>query len=314
MKLTCNKDLVIPWFLYYFFKTTQGRRKLLENSSQVGTPGIATPLVSLKSIKVFLPSKNEQEKIVAVLNNLDRKISNLRQQNETLESIAQTLFKHWFVDFEFPNEDGKLYKSSGGAMVRSDLGDIPVGWRVEKLNDIGNNNREGISETDIQPEMLYIALEHMPRKQIALDSWDTAADVASNKFIFKKGDILFGKLRPYFHKVGVAFISGICSTDILVLNPTHEEIFSFLLMILSGEEFIKYVSLATEGTRMPRTSWEYMKEYPVCIPDDSVVSAFNTLVKVSINKIENNIFKIQTLTQTRDRLLPKLMSGQLRIP
>ena len=153
----------------------------------------------------------------------------------------------------------------------------------------------------------------MPRKQIALDSWDTAADIASNKFIFKKGNILFGKLRPYFHKVGIAFISGVCSTDILVLGSKRKDLFSFLLMVLSSDEFIKYVTLASEGTRMPRTSWEYMKEYPIYIPDNSVVSAFNDLVKASTNKIENNVFQIQTLTQIRDVLLPKLMSGKLRI-
>jgi|GEM_PF-6201309 len=74
-------------------------------------------------------------------------------------------------------------------MVRSELGEIPAGWQVGELGNIGKNIRDGISEDEIQPDMNYIALEHMPRKQIALDSWDTAADIASNKFIFKKGNI-----------------------------------------------------------------------------------------------------------------------------
>ncbi len=89
----------------------------------------------LGRLKIVLPSRIEQEDIAAVLICLDRKIENLRRQNETLEAIAQTLFKHWFVDFEFPNEDGKPYKSSGGEMVRSELGEIPIGWRVGKLGD-----------------------------------------------------------------------------------------------------------------------------------------------------------------------------------
>ena len=296
-----------PKFIYYLLKTLD---------FQSFNSGSAVPSLNRNYIHPYLlnaPDYDEQVKIADVLSSLDRKISNLRQQNKTLEKIAQTLFKHWFVDFEFLNEDGKPYKSSGGEMVRSELGEIPAGWQVGELGNIGKNIRDGISEDEIQPDMNYIALEHMPRKQIALDSWDTAADIASNKFIFKKGNILFGKLRPYFHKVGIAFISGICSTDILVLGSKRKDLFSFLLMVLSSDEFIKYVTLASEGTRMPRTSWEYMKEYPIYIPDNSVVSAFNDLVKASTNKIENNVFQIQTLTQIRDVLLPKLMSGKLRI-
>lgn len=302
---------IVPEYTGYYFRSSKFRNEVTALSSASTRASLNNEM--LGRLKIILPSKIEQEEIAAVLICLDRKISNLRQQNETLEAIAQTLFKHWFVDFEFPNEDGKPYKSSGGEMVRSELGEIPVGWRVGKLGDIGKNIRDGISEDEIQPEMPYIALEHMPRKQIALDSWSTAVDVASNKSIFKKGNILFGKLRPYFHKVGVAFISGVCSTDILVFDSKRKEMFGFLLIVLSSDELIRYVSLAAEGTRMPRTSWQYMKEYPISIPDDSILSTFNSLVRTSIAKIENNIFQIQTLIQTRDRLLPKLMSGQLRI-
>ena len=91
--------------------------------------------VILRNLSLDLPLISEQQEIASVLTCLDRKISNLRQQNETLEAIAQTLFKHWFVDFEFPNEDGKPYKSSGGAMERSELGEIPVGWLVGTLKE-----------------------------------------------------------------------------------------------------------------------------------------------------------------------------------
>lgn len=267
----------------------------------------------LLNLIVQLPPNNIKIYISNLARILDEKIYNLRSQNETLEAIAQTLFKHWFIDFEFPNADGKPYKSSGGAMVRSELGDIPEGWRVGKLGDIGKNIREGVKENDIKPDMSYIGLEHLPRKQIALDTWGQALDIASNKFWFNKGNILFGKLRPYFHKVGVAFTSGVCSTDILVIDSKQETYFCFLLMLLSSEQFIYYVSLASEGTRMPRTSWEYMKDYPIVIPKSLVLEDFNKLLNLLIKKMEVNIFQIQTLTKTHDTLLPKLMSGQLRV-
>jgi type I restriction enzyme S subunit len=113
-----------PKFVYYLLKTF---------NFQNFNSGSAVPSLNRNYIHpypVYVPDYDEQVKIAAVLSCLDRKISNLRQQNETLERIAQTLFKHWFVDFEFPNEDGKPYRSSGGEMVRSELGEIPAGWRV----------------------------------------------------------------------------------------------------------------------------------------------------------------------------------------
>lgn len=298
-------------FLSYYLRQPSIRQFIFNISVGSTMPSINTEI--LKSLPIIYCSLEEQKKIADVLSCLDAKIDNLRLQNETLEAIARSLFKHWFIDFEFPTTDGKPYKSSGGAMIPSELGEIPESWRVGKLGDIGKNIREGVKENDIKPDMSYIGLEHIPRKQIALDTWGQALDIASNKFWFNKGNILFGKLRPYFHKVGVAFISGVCSTDILVIDSKQETYFGFLLMLLSSEQFIYYVSLASEGTRMPRTSWEYMKDYPIVIPKSLVLEDFKKLLKLLIKKMEVNIFQIQTLTKTRDALLPKLMSGQLRV-
>jgi len=260
-----------------------------------------------------------------MLSSFDEKIELLREQNKTLETLAQTIFKEWFVNFNYPDATGDNAKRNTtegsplageepatNEMVDSELGEIPKGWLVGKLGDIGSNIRDGISAEKIQPEMNYIALEHMPRKSVALDAWGLAGEIASNKFEFKKGSILFGKLRPYFHKVGIAFTSGICSTDILVIEPRKEFQLAYLLMVLSSDEFIKYVTLASEGTRMPRTSWNYMKEYIICIPSDKSVKPFNSMVENFIDKIGNNILQIQTLSKTRDTLLPQLMSGRVR--
>jgi type I restriction enzyme S subunit len=267
------------------------------------------------------PLTSYRQSLVSVLEAIETKIENLRKQNETLEAIAQTLFKRWFIDFEFPYDfaqgkpspDGQPYKSSGGAMQPSELGDIPEGWRVGELSDIAKNIRDGIKQESIDTEMSYIALEHMPRKSIALDTWSSAIDIASNKFRFQDGQILFGKLRPYFHKVGVSFTAGICSTDILVLDSKVEVFFYYLLMNVSSDAFIQYVTLASEGTRMPRTSWDYMKKFEILIPDTRSLGIFNRLISSFIQRIKLNVYESKNLTKTRDTLLPKLMNGQLRI-
>ena len=120
-------------FLFYSLQTGLMQHRLSARASGSTVQGIKS--AELKKVLIPLPDVNIQKEIVLTLSCLDRKIENLRKQNETLERIAQTLFKHWFVDFEFPNEDGKPYKSSGGEMERSELGKIPAGWRVGRLGE-----------------------------------------------------------------------------------------------------------------------------------------------------------------------------------
>jgi len=132
-----NLDKVYPHYLLYLMLSRE-----IQHEMQIRAAGSTVEHLNMSDIRELnlpeLPPLEVQHQIGDTLANLDRKISNLRQQNETLERTAQTLFKHWFVDFEFPNEDGKPYKSSGGEMVRSELGEIPAGWRVGKLGDFCN--------------------------------------------------------------------------------------------------------------------------------------------------------------------------------
>jgi type I restriction enzyme, S subunit len=292
-----NLEKVDPQFLLYVYLSPAFQETITARTIYGSTVN-RIALIEFPSYPIKVPSLKIQKSISSILSNIDRKIDNLRRQNETLEEIARSIFKHWFIDFEFPNPDGKPYKSSGGAMVRSELGDIPEGWRVGKLGDIAKNIKNGIRESEIKPEMLHIGLEHIPRRCIALDSWEKAVGVASNKFKFVEGNILFGKLRPYFHKVGIAPVGGICSTDILVVDSKDKAYFEIVLMLLSSDDFIRYVTLASEGTRMPRTSWEYMKDYPITVSNSPLTKKFNELLHPSIEKLKINIFQIQTLTKT----------------
>ncbi|MEB3282120.1 MAG: restriction endonuclease subunit S [Lyngbya sp.] len=142
-----------PKFVYYLLKTI---------SFQNLNSGSAVPSLNRNYIHPFpvtIPDYEEQKQIAAVLTSLDNKIENLRQQNQTLEQIAQTLFKHWFIDFEFPNDNGEPYKSSGGEMIPSELGDIPAGWRVGKLSDefdiLMGQSPPGSSYNEIKEGMIF---------------------------------------------------------------------------------------------------------------------------------------------------------------
>jgi type I restriction enzyme S subunit len=270
--------------------------------------GSAQPGANAKQFahfQFYLPSLQVQKRIASILSSLDDKIELNRQTNQILEAIAQALFKEWFVDFNFPGATGK--------MVDSELGKIPVGWRVGTVGDVCKNIRVSIHPKDLQSETCYLGLEHIERKSLSIPSCGSSLEVDSQKFKFKRKDILFGKLRPYFHKVGIAPTDGICSTDILVLQPVVEGYYSFVLNLLYQDKFISYVSSVADGTRMPRVDWKSMAAYNITIPEDSVVEKFNRVTGQFFEQIIATIEENHTLIRLRDSLLPKLMNGEINI-
>ncbi len=330
MKLKCDPRKAHSLYFFYFFKSHEGRHQLLKNASQVGTPGIGQPLSSLRSIELELPPLDEQRAIAHILGTLDDKIELNRRMNETLEAIARAMFKSWFVDF-----DPVRAKMSGeptvsicqrlgltpdllalfpDRLVDSELGEIPEGWGVGSLGDVAQHPRRGIQPNQIPPATPYIALEHMPRRCIALSDWGVADNLESNKFEFKKGEILFGKLRPYFHKVGVALVDGVCSTDIVVITPKVDEWLGFVLGHVSSDAFVEHTNAGSTGTKMPRTSWSDMSRYSIALPPKAVAGAFTSFVRPIINRMAASIHEARTLASLRDALLPKLLSGELRVP
>ncbi|MEI6286309.1 MAG: restriction endonuclease subunit S [Bacillota bacterium] len=299
-------------FLYYYLTSDAGQCEIKKGT--VGAVQPKLPLKNIQDININLPPLPEQRAIAATLSCLDDKIELNRKINKNLEELAQAIFKRWFVDFEFPDENGQPYKSSGGAMVDSELGMIPAGWRVGKFGDISAQKRQLTDPISISANTAYIGLEHMPRGAIALHDWANAEDLSSVKYQFEQGDILFGKLRPYFHKVGVAPINGVCSTDIVVIKPQSNEWYSYVLCIASSQSFVDYATAGSTGTKMPRTNWNDMAAYKICVPVIEKASALDLLIQPCIIRIISNLLENRILSLTRDTLLPKLMSGEIRVP
>ena len=195
--------------------------------------------------------------------------------------------------------------------MESELGEIPEGWEAGILGDVAEHPRRGIQPDEVAPDTPYIALEHMPKQCIALSEWGTADGLESNKFQFKKGEILFGKLRPYFHKVGVAPTDGVCSTDIVVVAPCSKEWLGVVLGHVSSGAFIEYTNAGSTGTKMPRTSWHDMARYPIALPPEPLAVTFTRLLQPSVERIVAGIHESHALATLRDTLLPKLISGEL---
>ena len=224
---------------------------------------------ALSKFSLFLPPLPEQRAIGATLGALDDKIELNRKMNATLEAMARALFRDWFVDF-----GPTRAKAEGRAPYlspelwplfpdRLDAEGKPEGWKIGTLGAVATARNEGVDPSAISPDTPYIGLEHMPRGSIALSDWEGAGKVSSNKAAFVAGDFLFGKLRPYFHKVGIAPVTGICSTDIVVVRPKSPAWGGFVIACISDEDFVAYTDKTSTGTKMPRTSWGVMAMYPV---------------------------------------------------
>jgi type I restriction enzyme S subunit len=315
-----DPEKVVSLYLYYFFSSPLGLHRLGTIRRQVAVAGITGS--DLAKLDVLCPPIAQQHAIAHILGTLDDKIELNRRMSETLEKMARALFRSWFVDFDpvrakmegrdpgLPSEIADLFPHR---LVDSELGEIPEGWKVASISRVAEHPRRSVQPDSIEPGTHYVALEHIPRRRLALDSWGEATGVESNKFAFKHGEILFGKLRPYFHKVVVAPIDGVCSTDIVVVRPTVPDWFSVVMGHVSSVAFVEFTNAGSTGTRMPRTSWQEMSRYQVPLPPQPLAASCTRLIRPIVERIHSAIHQSRTLIGLRDALLPQLISGQLRV-
>ena len=297
-----QKDRVLPNWLYY--NLIAKKEALIATAG--GTAQKNLLLRDLRAFKVSLPSYPTQQKIAAILSAYDDLIENNTRRIKILEEMTQAIYREWFVNFRFPGHEGVL-------MVKSELGLVPDGWEIRKLGDIAEEVRRNVEPEMIDSDTPYFGLEHIPRKSIALSEWGFAKDVQSTKHQFFKGEILFGKIRPYFHKVGVAPVDGVCSSDAIVIRPKKVEYFGLVLFCVSSEDFVSQATQTSQGTKMPRANWNVLVNYPVVIPPKALLDEFNNIASDTVDLIITKIFQNATLRRTRDLLLPKLISGELDV-
>ena len=285
--INLDENIILRDYFYYEC-LSYNFQSYLDNIA-TGTTIPNVPLKGLRSYEFRIPPLTEQEAIASVLCSLDDKVDLLHRQNKTLQSMSETLFRQWFI--EEAQDD----------------------WVEGTLGSIASNVRENITNKNISSEAMYVGLEHIDRRNIALLKNGNGCDVDSNKSKFLTGDILFGKLRPYFHKVCTAPFDGICSTDILVIRPKKHNLQCFSLFAFFQNEVIEFANIASGGTRMPRIDWASLANYPISLPPDDKLNDFEKIVSSQVRKINFNINKIKILEKLRDTLLPKLMSGEVQV-
>ncbi len=288
--------------------------------------GTALPYLTvsaLSDLSITVPSLREQCAIAHVLGTLDDKIELNRRMNETLEAIARTLFQSFFVDFEpvrakaegrdpgLPKHIANLFPSS---FEESGLGELPKGWHIGKLGDVLEQRVERCVpsvETAARP---YVPIDCISSKSLFLTECNPGVEAQSSLTKFYRKDLLFGAMRPYFHKVCIAPFDGTTRTTAFVLFPRAKEDFAFATLLLHDPDTIAFATRHSTGSTIPYAVWSgSLEEMPVIIPPAPVRLAFDEAVRPLLDRIPVSYFQKGTLTTLRDTLLPKLISGELRV-
>lgn len=295
-----DKTKINPVFLHYYFMTPAWRA-VVESNIISGATVDRIPLTKFPEFELCLPDLDVQRRIASVLSAYDDLIENNRRRIQLLERAARLLYREWFVHLRFPGHEH--------ARVTNDLLE---GWKTLPLSEICFDVRESVDPRTVQSNTAYIGLEHMPRRSITLHEWTDAAGIESNKFKFSEGDILFGKIRPYFHKTGFALADGITSSDAIVIRPREGGLYYFLLLLLSSDEFISLASKTMrEGSKMPRADWKYLLGLEFRIPPPALLDRFNTTVMPICSQLRSLALRNRQLARARDLLIPRLMNGEM---
>ena len=271
----------------------------------------------LVSTEWDIPNLQTQTAIVEILSSLDDKIELNNKINQELETLAQTLFKQWFIDFEFPNENGEPYKSSGGEMVDSELGEIPKGWSVGYLNQIAELHKKNIKPFE-NPDTIYFHYS-LPEYDVSKMPKNELGDkILSSKYEVVEHSVLVSKLNPITPRIWPIFKpnkNSICSTEFQVLKPLSVQFFPFLYCLCSSKDYTSSLQSRVTGTSgsHQRVNPKDMIDYEMVLPSTSIVNNFYDFLYDSLKMIQENRQEIVKLTKLRDTLLPKLISGELEI-
>jgi len=296
-----NPKKINPGFLAYVLQSplVQGRIK----SKGFGATVQHVKVGVCEKLLIPLPPLPIQKKIGSILSTYDDLIENNRRRIQLLEEAARLLYKEWFVHLRFPGHEHTRITDG-----------VPEGWNLKPLNELCYQYKETIEPKKVSFETPYIGLEHMPRRSITFSDWESSEKVTSTKFVFNEKDILFGKIRPYFHKVGFALCDGITSSDAVVIRARQTLLYHFVLAYISSDYFVDLASkTCREGSKMPRADWNYLEKQSVLVPSKEQLVEFSESHELIINQLKTLALLNIKLAQARDLLLPKLMNGEIEV-
>lgn len=344
-----NVDMIFPKYLFYFLRQESIVQYVNSSTSQSAQPNIN--LKEIGDLEIRFPDLKSQAEIAEILSSLDDKIELNRQTNQTLEQIAQALFKSWFVDFEptrakiaakeagaspeeieraamcaisgktpdqlaqLPPETQQNLKTTAAlfpdVLVDSELGEVPEGWEVKSLSDIAQyaNGKIEVSKLNVSN---YISTENMLENRggvTAATSLPSVPTVPS----FSPNHILISNIRPYFKKIWLAQFDGGRSNDVLGFVTKEKGCEEFLYNLLYQDEFFEFMMRTSKGAKMPRGDKDAIAGWKFVCASKALRLHFSEIIRPSYSIIESLNSESINLSNARDNLLPKLLSGEIQL-
>jgi len=312
-----NKDLTVPKYLFYTLKTFD----LASLNVGSAVPSLTTEV--LNEVLISLPDLSTQSSIAEILSSLDEKIELNNQINKNLEALAQALFKQWFVEFEFPNNDGQPYKSSGGEMVESELGEIPDGWGVGKLGDlIKIVNGYAFKSKDFQEVGENGILKIRNVDGHVVDTKNTqfvsneVISTIQKKFKVSSGDILIAMTGAEVGKTGIVPKTNKnlwLNQRVGRIEPISPSSSVFVHTMFETMNLTDVVRGNAMGSAQPNISSDGIESIKCIAPAKKLVELFGNTLSENFQMIVTNLFENDELTTLRDFILPVLISGELQL-
>lgn len=254
-----------------------------------------------------------QSRIADALSAVDDLIENNSKLCESLESMAKTLYDYWFTQFDFPNAEGKPYRTSGGAMEWNEQlkREIPKGWNSCKLKDYVDSITQPTSPGEHLNGMFYTPIDEIPKRQMSFYGGLSYTEAKSSLQLYEENDILIGAMRVYFHRVCIAAQNGITRSTTMVLRPKDNWQLAFIYEVFNHDQTIQFANRISVGTQQPYVNWEEaLDSMEVISPDQQIVKEYCERVNPIINKVKCLAKENYELAKLRDWLLPMLMNGQ----
>ncbi len=324
--LRCDTSKAIPEFIARYFTSAEGQHQLLANASQVGVPSIAQPVSYLRTLQVPLPPLSEQRTIAHILGTLDDKIELNRRMNATLEAMARALFRSWFVDFDpvrakmdgrdtgLPKDIADLFPDR---LVDSELGRVPAGWPLVPLPEVIEvNPPRPLRKGKIAP---YLDMANMPTRGHAPDS--VIQRPFGSGMRFANGDTLVARITPCLENGKTAYVDflrddeiGWGSTEYIVMKPRAPLPNEFAYCLARGSRFRDFAIRNMSGTsgrqRVPATA---LHGFSMPFPPERVAATFGLAARTLFARAADALRESRSLTALRNTLLPRLVSGELRL-
>ena len=322
--LKIDKSKCLPKYLLYTLMSEYVQLQI-RRINQTGSIVSNLNISSLKELKIPLHSFEEQKKIANILSAIDDKIQINNQINQELEAMGKSLYNYWFVQFDFPDQNGKPYKSSGGKMVyHQDLKrEIPEGWGVEKLGKLIELER-GVTyaKSDIVEKTTNDAIGVLRATNITGNVMDLndlvylTKDKINNKQIIKQNETLIvmsSGSKEHLGKNAINYYEEVIGFGAFCSKIVPKKYSTYINTFLQSSEFKGYLLKQSMGTNINNLTNSDILDCRIILPNEEILDKFENMVEKNIKLISNNYIQNQQLTQLRDWLLPMLMNGQVKV-